>query len=48
MDFADATLVYVANREGLRLILTIDPNDFETYRLPGNKKFVILPERTRK
>ena len=48
MDFADATLVHVANREGLRLILTIDHNDFETYRLTGNKKFVILPERARR
>ena len=48
MDFADATLVHVATREGLRLILTIDHNDFETYRLPGNKKFVIVPERARR
>jgi len=48
MDFADATLVHVANREGIRLIISIDHNDFETYRLAGNKKFMILPQRSRK
>lgn len=47
MDFADATLVHVANREGIRLILSIDHDDFETYRLAGNKKFMILPQRIR-
>ena len=47
MDFADATLVHVANREGVRLILSIDHHDFETYRLAGNKKFMILPHRSR-
>ena len=48
MDFADATLVHVANRESISLILTIDHNDFETYRLAGNKKFTIRPQRTEK
>lgn len=45
MDFADATLVHLANRERLSVILTIDHDDFETYRLPGRKKFTILPPR---
>ena len=46
MDFADATLVHVAEREGaLRTILTIDHNDFETYRIGRNAKFRILPAR---
>jgi uncharacterized protein len=45
MDFADATLVHLARREGLSLILTVDHDDFETYRLPGRKKFTILPKR---
>jgi predicted nucleic acid-binding protein len=48
MDFADATLFHLANREGIRLIISIDHNDFETYRLAGNKKFMILPQRPRK
>jgi predicted nucleic acid-binding protein len=45
MDFADATLVHVAQREGLRTILTIDRADFETYRIGRNAKFRILPAR---
>jgi predicted nucleic acid-binding protein len=47
MDFADATLVYVAARERISLILTIDHDDFETYRLPRGKKFTVLPRRGR-
>jgi hypothetical protein len=46
MDFADATLVHLAARESLSLILTVDHDDFETYRLPRNKKFTILPGRS--
>jgi hypothetical protein len=45
MDFADATLVYLAEREGIADILTIDHNDFETYRIRGRKRFRILPAR---
>lgn len=45
MDFADATLVHVAEREGLKTILTIDRDDFETYRIGRNSKFRILPAR---
>jgi predicted nucleic acid-binding protein len=45
MDFADATLVHLAARERLSTILTIDHDDFETYRLRGRKKFTILPPR---
>ena len=45
MDFADATLVHLGARERLSVILTIDHDDFETYRLPGRKKFTILPRR---
>lgn len=48
MDFADATLVHVGNRESVNLVFTIDHNDFETYRLAGNRKFTILPSRTRR
>jgi uncharacterized protein len=45
MDFADATLVHAANCESLSVVLTIDHDDFETYRLKGNKKFTIQPIR---
>jgi len=34
MDFADATLVIVAERTGIKKIVSID-SDFDVYRLPG-------------
>ncbi|HET7292939.1 MAG TPA: hypothetical protein VFM88_10975 [Vicinamibacteria bacterium] len=43
MDFADATLVHIAERESLSTIFTIDHADFETYRIGGRKRFRILP-----
>ena len=43
MDFADATLVHLAQRDSLSSIFTIDHNDFETYRIDGRKRFRILP-----
>jgi predicted nucleic acid-binding protein len=48
MDFADATLVQLATRESISLILTVDHDDFETYRIGGTKRFTILPARQRK
>lgn len=45
MDFADATLVHVAGREGIADILTIDHDDFETYRFGRNRRFRIAPSR---
>ena len=45
MDFADATLVRLAERESLTTIFTTDHNDFETYRIGGRRRFRILPER---
>ena len=47
MDFADATLVHVAEREGLSTVFTVDHDDFETYRIGRNAKFRILPTRAR-
>jgi predicted nucleic acid-binding protein len=45
MDFADATLVYLARREGLSTVFTVDHADFETYRIDGRRKFRVLPRR---
>jgi predicted nucleic acid-binding protein len=45
MDFADATLVYLARRESLSTILTVDQSDFATYRIEGKRQFEILPQR---
>ena len=43
MDFADATLVHLARRERLSVILTIDHADFATYRIEGKRRFRVLP-----
>jgi hypothetical protein len=45
MDFADATLVHAGSKLKLADIVTIDHDDFETYRMVGRRKFRILPER---
>jgi predicted nucleic acid-binding protein len=45
MDFADATLVHLARREGLVTIFTVDHNDFETYRIEGKRRFRVVPDR---
>jgi uncharacterized protein len=45
MDFADATLVRIAERQSLSLIMTIDHDDFETYRVQGRRRFRIVPGR---
>ncbi len=43
MDFADATLVYLAKREALSTIFTVDHADFQTYRIEGRRRFRVLP-----
>lgn len=45
MDFADATLVRLAEREALTTIFTIDHDDFETYRIGARRRFRIVPGR---
>ncbi len=46
VDFADATVVWLAARRGTDLIVTTDFSDFETYRLPGKRPFRNLFSRT--
>ncbi len=43
MDLADAALIRVAEREGIREIFTIDRKDFSVYRLHGKIRPKILP-----
>jgi predicted nucleic acid-binding protein len=43
MDVADAALVTVAEREGLRTVFTVDRGDFSIYRLHGRTRFTVLP-----
>ena len=40
MDFADASVVLLAMRSGVREILTADRRDFAVYRLGGRTRFV--------
>jgi predicted nucleic acid-binding protein len=40
MDFADASVVLLATRTGIREILTADRRDFAVYRLAGRARFI--------
>jgi len=43
MDLADAALLRVAEREGIRKIFTVDRRDFSVYRLHGRVRPTLLP-----
>jgi uncharacterized protein len=43
MDFTDAALVRVAERERLDTIFTVDRTDFAVYRLYGRRRFKVVP-----
>jgi predicted nucleic acid-binding protein len=43
IQLADAALVYLATRDGLDTIFTLDRRDFSVYRLPRGRAFRILP-----
>ncbi len=45
MDLADATLVYLAKRESLSVILTVDQMDFANYRIEGKRQFRVFPRK---
>ena len=47
VDFADATLVHLAERESLTSVFTVDHDDFETYRIGVRRRFRIVPGRRR-
>ena len=42
MDFADATLVLIAERTGITEIFTVDRRDFEGYRTRSGRRFRLL------
>jgi predicted nucleic acid-binding protein len=44
MDYADATLVVLAEELGTNTVLTTDRRDFGVYRIGRSKTFRILPE----
>ncbi len=43
MDFADATLVALAEEADVNEIFTLDARGFRTYRIHGKKLFTLLP-----
>ncbi len=42
-DLADASLVYLAEREAIETIFTLDNRDFSIYRFGKNRRFTIIP-----
>ena len=42
-QLADACLVYLAEREGIDTVFTLDRRDFLVYRLKGNQSLKLLP-----
>jgi hypothetical protein len=42
MDFADASLYWLAVETGLSTVMTVDRRDFSRYRLPDGRHFEIL------
>jgi uncharacterized protein len=43
MDLADAALIRIAEREGIRKIFTVDKSDFAVYRIHGRIRPSIIP-----
>lgn len=43
MDLADAALIHVAEREGIRQFFTVDRKDFSVYRLHGRIRPHVIP-----
>ena len=42
MDFADASLVFIAEKTGITEVFTIDRRDFERYRTRSGRRFKLL------
>ncbi len=43
-QLADASLVYLAEREDIGTIFSLDRRDFSVYRFKGNQAFQLLPD----
>ena len=43
VDLADATLAYIAERDGMETVFTLDRRDFSVIRLSGNRALSIIP-----
>ena len=42
-QLADASLIYLAERDGIDTVFTLDRRDFSVYRLSGNRALNIVP-----
>ena len=45
MDFADATLIVLAEGLGTDLVCTTDRRDLSVYSIRGRKRFRMVPDR---
>jgi len=43
MDYADATIVYLATETHIQNVITFDRKDFAIYKLPKKQGFTIMP-----
>jgi predicted nucleic acid-binding protein len=43
IQLADACLVHLANREGIKTMFTVDQRDFGVLRMARGKKFRVIP-----
>jgi predicted nucleic acid-binding protein len=44
VQLADASLLYVAEKENIESVFTLDRRDFKLFRLSGNRQLRLLPE----
>ena len=44
-QLADAALVYVAERDGIDVIFTLDRRDFSVYRFRRDRSFLLVPQQ---
>ena len=42
MDLADASLYWLATQTGITHIMTVDRKDFQRYRLPDGRAFLVI------
>lgn len=45
MDFADASLVALAEERGITEVVTLDKKDFAVYRTAARKGFTVMPDQ---
>jgi len=46
IDLADATLVHLANREGIEIVMTTDHRHFSLFATNSGGKFTLIPAKS--